>query len=319
MRDGIDGSARRISIVIPTFARPDGLRACLGGLSQMTFDMRDAEILVVDDGGGHSVVEAVAQEFADRLPVRTATKPNGGPASARNAGALAARGEYLVFIDDDCVPAPDWLTQIVAALDANPGALVGGPVINGLPDDPFAEASQQIATYVARHYADGKGREQFFTTNNFALPADRFRELAGFDATIPSWTAEDKEFCDRWRDNGYPMAWTPAARVHHAHALNFSTFIRQHFDYGRGILAFRMRRKKQKGKRIVPESAGFYSGLVFDPIRSKPSLRAVRQVCLLMLSQAATMAGALATALSIAPLRKDVDPASRPASSAKGA
>jgi GT2 family glycosyltransferase len=295
--------------VIPTFARPEGLRACLDGLGRSTFDLGCAEIIVVDDGGGHAAVEDVAREFAAWLPVRTAMKANGGPASARNHGAFIARGRYLAFIDDDCVPAPDWLTHIVAALEENPGAVVGGPVINGLPDDPFADASQRIATYVARHYAQGKGREKFFTTNNFGLAADRFRELGGFDATIPSWTAEDKEFCDRWRDRGYPMVWTPAARVHHAHALTLSTFVRQHFDYGRGILAFRMRRTIRNGKRIVPESAGFYGGLVFSPLRDKPRAKAVQQVLLLMLSQVATAAGAVATALALAPRPDDAEAA----------
>jgi GT2 family glycosyltransferase len=308
--------AVRVSVVIPTFARPDGLRSCLEGLAATTLERDTMEVIVVDDGGGDGA-EQVAADFAARLPVRAIRKPNGGPASARNAGASIASGRFLAFIDDDCVPAHDWLPNLLTVLEAQPGVLAGGPVINGLPDDPFAAASQRIATYVARHYADGRGRERFFTTNNFALASERFAELGGFDTSIPSWTAEDKEFCDRWRDRGYEMAWAASARVHHAHALSLRAFIRQHYDYGRGILAFRMRRKRID-KKIVPESAGFYGGLVFDPLIRGPRKGAARQVLLLMLSQAATLAGAVAAAVRRETrARPSEAPAAPPVSSAE--
>jgi GT2 family glycosyltransferase len=309
-----------VSIVIPTFARLEGLRSCLGGLARMTFDMSRAEIIVVDDSGGNPEVEKVAAQFASALRIRTISKTNGGPASARNGGAYAAQGRFLAFIDDDCVPAHDWLSSLMTVLEQHSGALAGGPVLNGLPDDPFAAASQDIATYVARHYAEGRGRERFFTTNNFALSSARFSELGGFDASIPSWTAEDKEFCDRWRDRGYPMIWVSNARVHHAHALKFSSFVRQHYDYGRGILSFRLKRANRKGKRIVPESAGFYGGLVFNPLVRERNLRAVREVGLLLLSQAATIAGALVSALHVAPRPDTAEAAAQqPVSPAEGA
>jgi GT2 family glycosyltransferase len=299
-------SAIDVSIVIPTFARPDGLRACLDGISRMRFDMSRIEVIVVDDGGGPDAVAPVVAGFRDRLTIHTLKKPNGGPASARNAGAGVARGRFLAFIDDDCVPLPEWIGSLMVVLENQHGALTGGPVINGLPDDPYAAASQRIATYVAGHYAEGRGGERFFTTNNFALSAERFRELGGFDETIPGWTAEDKEFCDRWRDRDYPMVWVPGAPVHHAHALTLRRFVRQHFDYGRGICAFRLKRKPSKGKRLVPEPAGFYSSLILHPLRRERNARAVRAVLLLALSQAATIAGAVSAAVVDSP-RKRID------------
>lgn len=313
-------STIHVSIVIPTFARPDGLRACLNGISRMRFDLSRAEVIVVDDGGGPDAVAPVVAGFRDRLMIHTLKKANGGPASARNAGAGVARGRFLAFIDDDCVPAPEWIGSLMAVLEDQRGALTGGPVINGLPDDPYAAASQRIATYVAGHYAEGRGRERFFTTNNFAVSAERFRELGGFDETIPSWTAEDKEFCDRWRQRGYPMEWVPGAAVHHAHALTLRRFVRQHFDYGRGILAFRLKRRPRKGNRLVPEPARFYSGLILHPLQQERNARAVRAVLLIALSQAATIAGAVSAVVADSP-RKRIDRGAmtRHASSVEGA
>ena len=269
----------------------------------MRFDSGRVEVIIVDDGGPDALAPVVSG-FCEGLTIRLVRKFNGGPASARNAGAAVARGRFLAFIDDDCVPSPEWIGTLISVLENRPDALAGGPVVNGLPDNPYAAASQRVATFVAKHYAEGRGAERFFTANNFTLSAKCFRELGGFDETIPSWTAEDKEFCDRWRQCGYAMVWVPGAMVHHAHALTLRRFVRQHFEYGRGILAFRLRRRNRKGKRLVPETARFYSALVLHPLWQERHPRALMTVLLLTLSQAATIAGAITSALADRPRKK---------------
>ena len=134
------------------------------------------EVIVVDDGGP-DYLEPVLAEFRDRLQLRLITQANRGPGAARNAGAAVANGRLLVFIDDDCVPAERWLSALVRVLETHPDRLLGGPVLNALPDNPYSTSSQLIATYVSEYYAKGRANERFFTTNNFALSAERFREL----------------------------------------------------------------------------------------------------------------------------------------------
>jgi glycosyltransferase involved in cell wall biosynthesis len=262
----------------------------------MDCDLEGVEVIVVDDESPAGTGEIVAS-FQDRLRLRVVRQRRGGPARARNTGAESATGSITAFIDDDCIPARNWLAAMLRALSAHPDALVGGPVVNGLSGNPYAAASQSIATFVAAHYASGKGAERFFTTNNFALATARLREVGGFDATIPSWTAEDKEFCDRWRRRGNEMIWVEDAIVEHFHDLTFRKFVRQHFDYGRGILTFRMRRNARAGSggKIVPESVAFYSQLVTHPLIERRDLRAT---ILVALSQIATLAGAVSSAIS---------------------
>jgi GT2 family glycosyltransferase len=101
-------------------------------------------------------------------------------------------------------------------------------------------------------YNRSKALEPFFTTNNIALAADLFREVGGFTTAIPSATAEDKEFCDRWRVHGLSLAHVPSAVVHHAHELTFTQFLRQHFNYGRGTLVFRLIRRHRTNSAFVP-------------------------------------------------------------------
>lgn len=290
-----------VSIVVPTYGRPDRLRACLDGIARQEYERGSFEVIVVDDGGTDSL-DPVLAEFHDRLQLRLIAQANRGPGAARNAGAAAAKGGVLAFVDDDCVPAERWLSALAQVLDTHPDRLLGGPVLNALPDNPFSTSSQLIATYVSEYYAEGRANEKFFTTNNFALSAERFRELNGFDTSIPSATAEDKEFCDRWRARGYEMAWVPAAIVHHAHDLTLWRFLRQHYNYGRGLLHFRLLRRRRGAGRLVPERLSFYVNLILYPLRDR-ARRRWRFVPLLILSQLATGVGAVRAAFTDRPGR----------------
>jgi glycosyltransferase involved in cell wall biosynthesis len=273
-----------VSIIVPTYGRrPDQLRACLDGIARLDGSGK-LEVIVVHDGGGDELKPVVAS-VRDRVPLRLLTQPHRGPGAARNTGAAVARGRWLAFIDDDCIPGPTWLSAFARAREAHPDRLLGGPVHNGLPDDPFATSTQLIATYVTEHL--------FFTTNNLALSADRFRELGGFDTTIPSATAEDKEFCDRWRARGYQMAWVAEAVVHHFHHLSLWRFLRQHYNYGRGLLHFHRMRRGRGGRGLVPEPLTFYLDLLRYPLNERAPRRGWRYVFLLLLAQVATGAGTL--------------------------
>ena len=131
-----------------------------------------------------------------------------------------SRGRFLAFIDDDCIPHSGWLSALVRELERRPDHLLGGRVTNGLPDDPYATATQSITTYARHYYRSEAANEPFFTTNNLALSTERFRHVGGFDTSIRSWTGEDREFCDRWRSFNYPMAEVLDAEVVHAYPLD---------------------------------------------------------------------------------------------------
>ena len=281
----------RISIIIPTFARPAKLRACLDAIAHLDFDRDAFETIVVDDGSP-APIDGILADFEDRLAVRVVRQQRAGPGPARNAGAHVARGRYLAFLDDDCAPAPDWLAVMVRELDRDDRQLLGGRVVNALPDNPYAVASDDITNFVYDYYRLGVARERFFTTGNIALAARFFHTLGGFTTAIPSATAEDKEFCDRWCARGLALTHVPAAVVYHTHDLTLRSFLRQHFNYGRGILSFRLLRRARAKGLLVPEPLRFYSDLVTSPLRQRGPHR-WRAVALLTASQLATAAGAL--------------------------
>src|SRR5207302_4752862 len=117
--------------------------------------------------------------------------------------------------------------------------------------------------------------------------------------------AEDKEFCDRWREHNYQMAFVPDALVYHGHDLSWRQFVRQHFNYGRGILFFRLKRHRGPGK-LIPERFAFYWKLIVYPMRESGAGRPLEQMALIMVSQAATATGALWAALVERPTRRSI-------------
>lgn len=112
-----------LSVIIPSYHRPDSLRRCLEGLAASTH--LPAETLVVLHQEDHDSLAALAQlpEWSRRLSLRTVLVEQPGQIPQMNAGLAAARSDVVCFTDDDCVPHPDWLERLAAGY-ADPG--VGG-------------------------------------------------------------------------------------------------------------------------------------------------------------------------------------------------
>jgi GT2 family glycosyltransferase len=286
------------SVVVPTRARPERLRACLQGLSELGFPADRFEVVVSDDGSPVSP-EPVVTPFRERLRLRLVVGPNAGPGAARNRGAARATGRYLAFVDDDCVPAPDWLTALERRFAAAPDALIGGGIVNGLPGNPFSTATQLIVSYVYDYYERTRPEVRFFNTSNLAVPAPRFRERGGFSEDF-SIAAEDYDFCHRWQHTGGRTVYAPEALVHHAHHLTLRGFWRQHFAYGRGLYTCRLRIAQRTGQRLRGEAAGFYLDLLRFPLTRDGGARRWLHSALVVTSQLATAAGAAREATALA-------------------
>jgi GT2 family glycosyltransferase/glycosyltransferase involved in cell wall biosynthesis len=113
--------APRISVLLATYERPALLAACLEGFCDQTLPPSDFEVVVVDDGSAGLETERVLTDFADRLPLTWARIDHSGRAAAKNLAVLLARGDLVLFFDDDDRPAPDLLDQHVRAHAQHPG------------------------------------------------------------------------------------------------------------------------------------------------------------------------------------------------------
>lgn len=221
------------SIIIPTYNRPRQLTECLQALTQLDYPRDRFEVLIVDDEGT-VLLDPVVAPFYERLRVTLLAQPHSGPATARNTGVARAQGQYVVFTDDDCTPAVDWLCALKAQLLASPADAVAGLTVNALPHNLYAVASQHLISFLLTYHRVDASRVRFWTTSNLALPVEKFRAIGGFDTTFPFPGGEDSELCLRWLAQGFHIRHAPTVRVFHAHHMNFRTFCWQHFHYGRG-------------------------------------------------------------------------------------
>ena len=280
----------RVSVIVPTYNRTAAAGACAAALLAQDYPPGRCEIILVNDGGD-----------VPRLPtnprVRLVDAPHGGPAAARNFGARLAGGELLAFTDDDCRPAAGWLSALVRAIGSEPDVMAGGTVANALRDNPLAEASAVLLSYLYDYMRAHAPALHFFASNNLAAPTERFRLLGGFDERYPAAAGEDRDLSERWQTAGGRLRFAPDAVVWHHSDLTASGFWRQHARYGRAAYRFHAGRSLRAGAGPKVLGPGFYAGLLLRPFRGRSVREAAPLAALLALSQAANAAGFLAEAL----------------------
>jgi GT2 family glycosyltransferase len=212
----------RVSVVVPTYKRPNLLRNCLSALVRQTFPHDQYEIIIVDDAGSDDT-RGLAENFSPQTPsmevqpvsrsgpeagccprIRyAATTLTHGPAAARNLGWRMAHGEIIAFTDDDCLPEPDWLQEGVAALT-----------------DDFAGVSGKVIVPVSKHPSDYENnvahleQAEFVTANCFYRRA-ALEATGGFDERFTMAWREDSDIQFRLLTLGYLLGSAPTAQVVH--------------------------------------------------------------------------------------------------------
>lgn len=276
------------SVIVPTHGRDAALRHCLEALRCQDYPKDRYEVIVVLDGCSSSPTNE--NEFP---AVQYLTQPKSGPAAARNLGASHAKGHYLAFTDDDCIPTTNWLTQLSAAFQQYPDRMIGGQVANILPNNPYAAASQLLVDFLYQQYNQDPHQPQFFTSNNLALPSHLFLEIGGFDTRFPLAAGEDRELCHRWIENGHGMYYQQSALVHHAHRLTLPGYWQQHLNYGRGAYHFHQKKAGSDNGRSKLQPPSFYITLLLYPLHQTKSPLAFRLFILFLIMQAANTLGYL--------------------------
>jgi GT2 family glycosyltransferase len=159
------------------------------------------EVVVTDDGS-QSTAEALVQK---KFPwARWFPGPRRGPAANRNFGAIKATGEWLLFLDDDCVPVGGWLEAYAAATINSPNISVfeGRTVPQGLQ----TRADQECPSNLQGGH---------LWSCNFAIKRRLFLDLQGFDEQFPLAGMEDIDLQVRLEKMGCPILFVPGACVEH--------------------------------------------------------------------------------------------------------
>jgi len=143
-----------ITVIICTRNRAASLARTLESLveARASYAEDDWELLVVDNGSTDDTA-ATIDRYGMRLPLRRISEPEAGLSHARNAGVSEARGQYILWTDDDVLVHPQWLAAYAAAFTARPqDAIFGGrtePVLEEPVQQWFADSVEQLAPLLA--------------------------------------------------------------------------------------------------------------------------------------------------------------------------
>jgi GT2 family glycosyltransferase len=201
------------------------MEACLASLE--TLDYPDYEVIVVNDGSRDRTLA-----IAERFPYcRIISQENKGLSVARNVGAEAATGEIVAYTDSDCVADPDWLTYLVARMEAGNLAACGGPNFPP-PEDSLVPAAVAVSPGGPTHVLISDEVAEHIAGCNMAFRREALLALGGFD---PQYRAagDDVDICWRFQDAGHTIGFSPAAIVWHFRRNTVRAYIGQQRGYGK--------------------------------------------------------------------------------------
>ena len=190
----------RVSVVIPTRHRLESLASCLQRLAPgaQTVDATEYEVVVADDGDTGDARALLERSFPW---AKYTAGPRRGPASNRNAGVRASHGEWIAFTDDDTLPDPDWLEQLLAASD-------GVRAVEG-------RTVCRVGVRSPREHAPINESGGWWWTSNLAIRRDAFDSIGGFDERFTVPHMEDADLRERAFAANVSWRFAPQAVVDH--------------------------------------------------------------------------------------------------------
>jgi hypothetical protein len=242
-----------VSVVMPVRNEAPHIARTLRALLAGDYPTQRMEVLVVDGCSTDEtaeIVEAVAE--ADRR-VQRLENPAGSAAAGLNIGVAAARGSVIVRMDGHVIPAGDYVTRCVDALERTGAAAVGGRMVGrGETDFGRAVAAAQatrLGSGGARYRIGGEGPVD--TVYLGAWRRETLLALGGFDETLPR--NQDYELCVRVRAAGGQVWLDPAIRSETITRGTVPGLARQYFHYGEGRAGTTVRHPRSlRGRQAAP-------------------------------------------------------------------
>jgi len=207
-----------LSVIVPAWRAEQFLTDSLKALRGSAAPAGGFELIVVDDGSDDNTVD-VADRWADRV-VRLPA-PSGGPSRARNAGAEAAHGEWLLFVDADVCVHADTLVRLAQSVARHPAATAIFGTYDATPAHPGFISQYRNLLHRWFHLTNAGPAETFWAGLG-AVRADVFRRVGGFDAVAHPRQLEDVELGYRLRESGERVMLDPSIEGTHLKRWTFS-------------------------------------------------------------------------------------------------
>lgn len=248
----------RISVVIPTYNRASVLEMTLRALSKQRLAPVSGqepqggeafEVIVVDDGSSDDTPQ-LCRRLGESFPVpfQYFRQPNKKQGAARNLGARKASGRFLLFLGDDTVPEPDFLSAHWRRIQQEPDlqarerrAVIGyTPWAEDYPVTRFMRFVGEQGWQFGFSLIDDPDNVpfNFFYTSNISLSRSLFLESGGFDEDFREYGWEDIELSLRLKKRGLRLVYAPGAVARHHHPTTLRSFLKRQRRVGYSAWTF---------------------------------------------------------------------------------
>lgn len=232
----------RFSIVIPTHQRRETVLRMVRALERQ--ELADFEVVVAVDGSTDGTAAAL-RSLSSSFPLKVVEQGNHGGGAARNAGAGAAEGEILLFIDDDMEADPRLLLEHDRSHREGADLVLGDLPLH--PDSPRSLISQGVGLWASERRkrlgsAEGEIGMGDLLTGQISVARSTFEEFGGFDAETTReglFGGEDTDFGYRVAREGLRMVFNPKAITH------------QYYDVEPALYLQRVREAARSGQELA--------------------------------------------------------------------
>lgn len=234
--EGLSFSDAVVSVVVPTFRRPEILADTLHAVTTLDYPSDLLEVIVVDDAADAATARVVSACQGGRPVVQYHPQERQGAAAARNVGARVAAGRVLLFVDDDIVLRPDSVQRHLRTLAHYAPCAVAArwefapALIESLRGTPFGRyrigLERWVKSRIDTRRLDGPYLEaEGISACNLAIAREDFWRVGGFSEAFPYAGAEDQEFSIRARAAGLRLIYDEGHEVwHNDHRLGIRQF-----------------------------------------------------------------------------------------------
>jgi len=259
---------KKISVIVPAYNARETLRECLSAI--FSSDYKDFEVIVVDDSSTDDSA-AIAREFTTRI---VSLPGNKGVAAARNKGVLEATGDYLLFVDSDCIIQPDSIAKVSDRLskDSSISGVAGVYALHNRFGN-FLSQYKHLIEYYRGMTCEDINRHSFRGAF-FAVRKGIFDSVK-FDEALKNASIEDIEFGRELISSGHKFFLDRSIEVEHIKRRTLKSFYKNQFfrsiDITRSFLSkksykfYLSKERKSSYAKLyflrVPVSLAFFAGL----------------------------------------------------------
>lgn len=271
-----------ISIVISTYNKVDFLMVALKNLLLQTADREPFEVVVIVDGSTDDTIKLLT-EFKANFNLTFHYKENGGLVSARNHGIRVAKGDVIVFMDDDILLDPLYIQNIYDNIKNYPDSVYIGNLFNveiqfvkrikrkiesGKTDiysnmekycdsHPFYDAIKILFNIKNGNNLEPTVWWAVISGGNLAIPRKILNKVGGFDPQFKGWGPEDADLAYRIFKNGYSAKYFQQCKIYHLdHPRDNKKLVQSMVKY-----AFMLCRKYDKKPEWI-EYLRFFNSLI---------------------------------------------------------